>query len=388
MRAPTKTRGLCEIAWPVIGSAVAAVALSSCDGMGMNMGMGSNSMSSSTMGSMSCGSGYGGSCPPPSVSLTAPAANTMVSGMVTMSANATAMDGLTISSVQYLVDGTAVGTAMASPYNFSWDSTGIPNGTHQLTAMATDNYTGSGATATSAPITINVENATGAAAPMMPMQVFPAPSSSASGMAHIEVQPETGVAHASVSLKALAATAVTINEGFAGETGPVLLRLAPRAGSEGEWDLPASTMLSAEQREELRQGRLYAVATSAAHPGGEIRGQLAPASVLVRFAELAPNAEARALGIRASGIVATTLDTTARTLTVHVNSAGIDDATAAQAATRALAKDAVSLGHWSMERASLRDSDLTDLAAGRWSVSIAVPEEPDAAIAGTIRAAD
>jgi hypothetical protein len=388
MRSPTKTRGLSEIAWPVISGAVAALALSSCDGMGMGMGMGNNSMPTSTMGNITCGSGYAGSCPPPSVSLTAPAANAMVSGMVTMSANATAMDGLTISSVQYLVDGMAVGTVMTSPYQFSWDSTGVPNGTHQLMAMAMDNYAGSGATATSAPITIKVENAAGAAGPMMPMQVFPAPSSGASGMAHIEVQPETGVTHASVSLKALAATAVTINEGFAGETGPVLLRLAPRAGSEGEWDLPASAMLSAEQREELRQGRLYAVASSAAHPAGEIRGQLTPANVVVRFAALAPNAEARALGIRASGAAAATLDTTARTLTVHVSSAGIDDAMTAQAGTQALAKDTVNLGHWSMERASLRDSDLTDFAAGRWSVSIAVPEEPDAAIAGAIRAAE
>ena len=390
MRSPTKTRGLSEIAWPVIGSAVAALALSSCDGMGMSMGMGmgNSSMPASTMGGMTCGSGYAGSCPPPSVAVTAPAANAMVSGMVTMTANASAMDGLTISSVQYRVDGTPVGTVMASPYNFSWDSTGFPNGTHQLTAMATDNYMGSGATATSAPITIKVENAAGAAAPMMPMQVFPAPSSSASGMAHIEVQPETGATHVSVRLKALAATAVTINEGFAGETGPVLLRLAPRAGSEGEWELPASATLSAEQREELRQGRLYALASSAAHPAGEIRGQLTPANVIVRFAELAPNAEARGLGITATGVAAATLDTIAGTLTVHVNSAGIDDAQTAQAATRALTRDAVSLGHWSTERSSLRESELADLAAGRWSVSIAVPEEPDAAIAGTIRAAE
>ena len=125
-------------------------------------------------------------------------------------------------------------------------------------------------------------------------------------MAHIEVQPESGIAHASVSLQKLAATAVTINEGFAGETGPVLLRLAPRAGAEGEWDLPANATLSAEQLQELRQGRLYALASSAAHPMGEIRGQLTPANVVVRFAELAPNTEARALGIKASGVAAAT----------------------------------------------------------------------------------
>lgn len=389
MRARITFRGLSAIVRPVIGSAVTVLALSSCGGMDMGMGMGSNNMSApatSMNSGITCGSGYSGSCPPPSVSVMAPAANAMVSGMVTLSANASAMDGLMISSVEYQVDGMAVGTATVSPYNVSWDSTRFGNGDHRLTAMATDDYMGGGATATSAPITINVQNAAGAAAPMMPMQVFPAPSSSASGMAQIEVQPETGVAHASVRLKELAATAVTINEGFAGETGPVLLRLAPRAGSDGEWDLPANATLSAEQLEELRQGRLYAIASSAAHPTGEIRGQLTPANVVVRFAELAPNTEARALGIRASGLAAATVDTAARTLTVHVNSAGVDDAMMAQAATRALTKDAVSLGHWSTERAALRDSDLADFTAGRWSVSIAVPEEPKAALAGTIRA--
>src|SRR5215472_15897832 len=388
MRARATLRGLSSIVCPGIGSAVTALALSSCGGYGM--GSNSNYMSTSMSSGITCGGGaYSTPCPAPTVSVTAPAANAMVSGMVTLSANASAMDGLMISSVEYMVDGATVSgnKETAPPYNFSWDSTMVSNGTHQITAKATDNYTGSGATTTSAPVTVNVQNAAAAATPMMPMQVFPSPSSSASGMARIEVQPETGVAHGGVSLKELSATAVTINEGSAGETGAVLLRLAPRPGSAGEWDLPANAMLSAEQLRELRQGRLYAIASSAAQPTGEIRGQLAPANVVVRFAELAPNAEARALGLRGSGVAAVTVDTGAHTLTVHVNSAGVDDAMTAQVATRALIKDAVSLGHWSTERVSVRDSDLEDFAAGRWSVSIAVPEEPDAAITGTIRPA-
>jgi hypothetical protein len=380
-------RGLSTLARLGAGSAVTVLVLSSCGGYGG----GSNYMAPSSTGGggVTCGGGaYSNPCPAPTVSISGPAANDTLSGMVMLTASASAMDGLTISKVEYFVDGsTAIGTATTSPYSVSWDSTKVSNGAHTLTAMATDDFMGSPNSATSAPVMVMVQNPAMAAVPMSPMQVFPAPSSSASGMARIEVQPDTAVAHASVSLKGLNATAVTINEGFAGETGPVLLRLTPRAGASGEWELPGTTMLSAEQLQALRQGRLYAIASSAAHPAGEIRGQLTPANVTVRFAELAPNAEARALGIKGSGIAAATVDTAARTLTVHVNSGGVDDAMTAQAATRALTKDAVSLGHWSTERASLRDSDLEDFAAGRWSVSIAIPEEPDAAIAGTIRPA-
>jgi hypothetical protein len=366
-----------------LSSALTALALSACGGYGS----GSNYMGTmATASGLSCGSGYSMSCPPPSVSLTAPAANSMVSGMVMLNATATAMDGLTISSVEFLVDGTSVGTATASPYAFSWNSTSVANGSHQLTVMATDDYSGSGASATTAPIAITVQNAAGGAAVMSPMQVFPAPGSSASGVADMEVQPDTGHARGSVSLKELTATSVTINEGFAGESGPVLLRLVPKAESGSEWELPAGATLTAEQQEELRQGRLYATASSAAHPAGEIRGQLTRPEVIVRFASLAPNEAARALGISASGVAAATVDAAARTLTVHLNSAGVDDATSAQAADRTLAQDDLGLGHWSTERVSLRASDLADFKAGRWTVSVAIPEEPDAAIAGIIPA--
>jgi RHS repeat-associated protein len=74
----------------------------------------------------------------PTASVTAPAAGTLLQAgsAVTLTANAADPDG-TIQSVQFLANGTPIGTATASPYSILWTpSTG---GAVNLTARATDN---------------------------------------------------------------------------------------------------------------------------------------------------------------------------------------------------------------------------------------------------------
>ena len=94
---------------------------------------------------------------PPTVSLTAPAANTQhpAGGNLTLSADATDSDG-TIAQVAFYRNGTLIGTATQIPYTVTWNN--LPVGTHSLTAIATDNH---GLATTSAPITITVGNSTG-----------------------------------------------------------------------------------------------------------------------------------------------------------------------------------------------------------------------------------
>ena len=74
----------------------------------------------------------------PTVSLTAPRADAVVSGQtVSFSANATDTSG--IAYVRFLVDGNVVGTKItAAPYTFEWDSTTVSNGTHTISARAYD----------------------------------------------------------------------------------------------------------------------------------------------------------------------------------------------------------------------------------------------------------
>jgi chitodextrinase len=93
---------------------------------------------------------------PPTVSLTAPANTATVSATVTVSANAT--DNVSVASVQFQLDSVNVGTLdVVAPYNFSWDTTKSTNGAHTLKAIAKD---GAGNTATSAVVTVTVNNTT------------------------------------------------------------------------------------------------------------------------------------------------------------------------------------------------------------------------------------
>ena len=94
---------------------------------------------------------------PPVVSLTAPANGATVSGTVTVTANAT--DNVAVTGVQFQLDGVNLGSVVtgAGPtYSYSWNSTTVANGSHTLTATASD---AAGNTASSS-VTVTVNNDT------------------------------------------------------------------------------------------------------------------------------------------------------------------------------------------------------------------------------------
>ena len=99
--------------------------------------------------------GPGGTVPtPPAVNISAPANGSVISGNQTISANATDQQG--ISNVQIKLDGVNLGNPVTtSPYNLNWDTTTATNGSHTLTAVATNT---NGLSTTSAGITVDVQN--------------------------------------------------------------------------------------------------------------------------------------------------------------------------------------------------------------------------------------
>jgi Bacterial Ig domain len=94
---------------------------------------------------------------PPTISISSPASGASLSGTVTATASATAGSN-PIASVQFSLDGAALGSAdTASPYSLSWNTAGASNGTHTLSATATDS---AGNTAAAAGVSVTVSNST------------------------------------------------------------------------------------------------------------------------------------------------------------------------------------------------------------------------------------
>lgn len=90
---------------------------------------------------------------PPTVAITSPANNSMVQNTVVVTADAA--DETSLLGVQFLLDGTTLGSEdTTAPYSVSWNTQPVGNGTHTLTARARDSLNQT----TSAPVTVTVQN--------------------------------------------------------------------------------------------------------------------------------------------------------------------------------------------------------------------------------------
>jgi hypothetical protein len=381
----------------------AILLLAACGGDGGGgMGSATTSMAASVMppGSMNGGSmdircmGMGGmsgsmSCAAPTIVLMAPAGT--VSRTVMLRAHVTVMDGDVVSRVDFMVDGARIGTASGQPFNASWDTTTVSDGPHALTATVSDSV---GQSNSASPVAIQVDNHPGFTLTLSPAQVIPTPSASAaSGSAHLSANLASGALTASIVLTGMTATAVTLNEAFAGDRGGVLLALKPGA-SPSEWDVPAGALLTEDQTTALLQGGLYVIASSAANPAGELRGQITPANIEVIFSAMSGAQEVPPVTINAAGSAATTVDSVAGTLTVHVHATGVDDAMAGEVAEgargatgarlAALTKDDLDPGHWSAQLVAASAADIAALEASHWYVNLLTPADPEGAIRGQI----
>lgn len=105
---------------------------------------------------------------PPTVAFTDPADGSTVSGTVGLAA--TAEDDVGVASVEFSVDSHALSTTDVVPYLGTWDSTGVVDGVHRLTATATD----TAGQVTSATVQVSITNgspAVDATAPSTPVSL-------------------------------------------------------------------------------------------------------------------------------------------------------------------------------------------------------------------------
>jgi hypothetical protein len=97
----------------------------------------------------------------PTVSLSAPAPGSTVSGIVTVTASAA--DNVGVNMVEFYLDGILKSTSMAVPYSFSWDTSATAYGSHIISAKA---YDAAGNVGQSGDVTVTVTAGTGQAEPV------------------------------------------------------------------------------------------------------------------------------------------------------------------------------------------------------------------------------
>lgn len=102
-------------------------------------------------------------------------------------------------------------------------------------------------------------------------QEVPPVSTTASGSGIITINPDRSVG-GSITTSGINATAAHIHVGAAGTNGPVIVPLTKT--SDNVWSVPAGAKLTEAQYASHVARNLYVNVHSAAHPGGEIRGQI------------------------------------------------------------------------------------------------------------------
>lgn len=100
---------------------------------------------------------------PPSVALISPSNNETVSGRVNISA--TASDNVAVSRVDFLLNNNLISSVVSSPYQLTWDSTTVSNGSYTIRARAYDTTNNSNTTSIS--IVINNTQSSDTSAPVV-----------------------------------------------------------------------------------------------------------------------------------------------------------------------------------------------------------------------------
>jgi len=251
------------------------------------------------------GGGYGGGSgqaqvAAPTATITAPSSATL-NRTVQLTANATA--GAGVNRVEFLVDGTVIASDTTAPYDLTWDTSTVADGSHSLTARTVDS---ANASATSTATTVTVLNSPVIDVAVSATEVFPRTNSTATGAGQLTFNLVTGAVTGGVTLTGITATLAHIHSGIAGTNGPVLVDFVQSASDANRWDSESGGTLTAAQVDALLAGQLYVNVHSAAFPGGEIRGQIKPQGIAVAVAGMAGGNVVPAVTNSATGFAAMT----------------------------------------------------------------------------------
>ncbi len=346
-----------------------------------------------------CGGSGGGGDPPPAqppapapATIVVAASTTSVNRTIPLTATVTVPAGITVSSVDFLVDGTVVGSVNAEPYTIDWDTSTIADGDHEVTAQVMDS---ANRTATSDAVTYTVNNNPVIHVELSNDQVLPAVDSDATAAGDITVNLVSGAVTGGITIDGLTATLAHIHRGFAGVNGPVIVDFEADPNDPARWNAVADGMLSPEDVDNLLAGALYVNVHSAAHPAGEIRGQLQPENITVLYSPMSHDQVVPAAPDPASGTIAATVDSDASTATIHAVTSELVDPTAAHVHSAAAGSNATATlfeltqaendpNHWQIEQQAITSEQRTAFDANEWYVDVHTTGLPDGALRGQI----
>lgn len=147
----------------------------------------------------------------------------------------------------------------------------------------------------------------------------PAPTAAA-GTGVLSINTSSGQISGTVSTSGLDSTAAHIHTGEAGINGPIILSLTRSTVTNGDWIVPPSAILNAEQVAALNAGNLYFNVHSDLFPGGQIRGQIGRTVLTARLAGSQENPPVTSTAT-ATGVFS--VDPLTRALSARVVTSGI-----------------------------------------------------------------
>ena len=218
--------------------------------------------------------------------------------------------------------------------------------------------------------------------------------SAASGRAAITLDSASGTVAIHAQVTGLDdATQAHLHQAYAGATGPVTVALTQDAGDTGHW-FAEGNVLNAAALAAFSNGELYVNVHSPANPGGEIRGQVLPDGITVLVTELSGEQQVPTLDSNADGLASLTLDEAGSTLTIHVNTRDLDDASGAHLHNAfggnngpveiGLTQDGSDPAHWFVEEQTVSAAQLAALLAGGTYVNVHSPANPGGEIRGQV----
>jgi hypothetical protein len=224
-------------------------------------------------------------------------------------------------------------------------------------------------------------------------QEVPPTETGASALAELDIDLANGAVSGSLQAADMQPTAAHIHIGHAGANGPVVVPLQQDGGDPLRFEVPANASLSAAQLDTLMSGGLYLNVHSAAHPDGEVRGQILPEDFSLVFAELSGSQQLPPQDILARGWAAITLDESASaTAGVQLTLFGLGNASSVAlhegyAGTQGpmlgeLVQSTTNPGHWFVEGLALDEDALASLRAGRLYLDVAAASAPDGLLRG------